>query len=414
MRQTISLLFPLFTILLAIFMFMAGSGALPAVIGIRLNDAGYSAPVIGLLGTGYFAGLTIGSIMAFRLIARVGHIRAFAAYVSIVSACALAYSIAQIVPVWLALRFISGFCVAGVFVCLESWLNDQADADRRGATLAFYMMSLYGGQALSQLLLGVEAGNPRLPFVIASLILSITVVPVALTWMATPANEEHHRFALKALYASSPLGLVGAVTTGLMLGAFYIMSPIHAQRIGMSNLEIAGLIGAVIAGGIALQWPLGWLSDRIDRRKVIVASFAIAAAICVGMAITRAESSLTVQGVLFGGFAFALYPLCVAHTNDHVAVSERIGASGGLVLAYSVGATAGPIASSVMMDSFGPGGLYWFIGASSGAACLFGIWRQLVSAPVPVAEQYPFQVLPRTTPMAASLDPELPADAEDD
>jgi MFS family permease len=389
-------------------MFMAGSGALPAVIGIRLNNSGYSASTIGLLGTSYFTGLTIGSIMAFRLLARVGHIRAFAAYVSIVSASALAYSIVQNVPVWLMLRFINGFCVAGVFVCLESWLNDQSDAERRGATLAFYMMALYSGQALSQLMLDTEAGNPRLPFVIAALILSMTVVPVALTRMAAPATEEQQTFALKALYAASPLGLVGAVVTGIMLGAFYTMSPIHAQRIGMSNLEIAGLIGAVIAGGIALQWPLGWLSDRFDRRKVIVASFAAAAAICIGMAIVVAEMPLTVLGVLFGGFAFALYPLCVAHTNDHVAVSERIGATGGLILVYSVGAAAGPIASSFMMNAFGPGGLYWFIGAVAAVAFLFGVWRQLVSPPVPVEDQYPFQVLPRTTPMAASLDPELP------
>lgn len=405
MRQPI----PLFTLLLAIFMFMLGIGAIPAIIGIRLNSAGYSGPVIGLLGTGYFAGLTLGSVRAFRLISRVGHIRAFAAYVSVVSASTLAYSIAQNVPVWLALRFVNGFCVAGVFVCLESWLNDQTKAENRGMSLGLYMVALYGGQAVSQLLLGVEPVNPVLPFVIASLILSITVLPVALTYMTAPVNSEQRTFRLAELYAISPLGLVGVVTSGLMLGAFYTMGPVHAQRIGMPNMQIATLLGTVIAGGMILQWPLGWLSDRFDRRMIIVVSLAATAAICTLMAVFGRFPLLSVSAMLFGAFAFALYPLCVAHTNDHLTGADRVGASGGLVLAYSVGAAIGPLIGAASMKLLGPGGLYWFIAACAAVAFLFGIWRQIISAPVPVDDQQRFQVLPRTTPMIASLDPELPA-----
>ncbi len=400
---------PVVTILLAIFMFMGGTGGLPAVIGIRLNEANYSAPVIGALGTSYFAGLTVGSILAFRLISGVGHIRAFAALVSILSASVLSYALAQNVLSWALLRFANGFCVAGVFVCLESWLSDRAEENSRGATLAFYMMALYGGQALSQLLLGLEAGNPKLPFLVAAIILSLTVVPVALTQMTAPPHHEQKSFSLKALYAASPLGLAGTVATGLMLGAFYIMAPVHAQRIGLSNLEIASLIGAVIAGGVILQWPIGWLSDRYDRRSVIIVCFALAALTCFAMAVARSFAMCMTFGIMLGGFAFALYPLCVAHTNDHVLLHERVGASGGLILAYSIGATIGPFAGALLMKLFGPGGLYGFLSAVAAFAFLFGIWRQFVSAPVPDDEQHIFHIMPRTSPVAASLDPEVPS-----
>jgi MFS family permease len=224
--------------------------------------------------------------------------------------------------------------------------------------------------------------------------------------MAEPQRGEIHVLRPGELYRASPLGLVGTIATGLMLGAFYIMAPIHAQRIGLNNLETAGLIGLVIAGGTALQWPLGWLSDRFDRRKVIVTSFALTTAICVAMALVGKSAILPGLGALFGGFAFALYPLCVAHTNDHVSVTQRIGASGGLVLSYSVGASLGPLIGAEAMNLIGPGGLYWFIGSVSAMAFVFGIWRQVAAPPVPSSDQGSFQVLPRTTPASAALDPE--------
>lgn len=405
----LSAILPVRTLLLAIFMLMAGSGFLSTLISFRLERAGVSPPMIGLVATAYFAGLTVGSLRVSPLIARVGHIRAFAAFVSIFSASTLAYAIHRDIALWAALRFIDGFAVAGVFICLESWLNERADQESRGVVLASYMIALYLGQAIGQFLLNLSDAKPSLPFMAAAILLSLALVPVALTRITQPVIEELRPLGLRGLYTISPLGVVGATATGMMLGAFYGLGAVFARRLGMDISDTANFMSLVILGGVLLQWPLGKLSDRLDRRRVIVGSFAATALVCMFITLTDSPGlRLLIAGLFFGGLSFALYPLCVAHTNDHLTPAERIGASGGLVLAYSIGAAAGPLVAPAAMLLWGPGGLFFFIGACALTLTLFGLWRQLVGVPVPGGAQRAFQTLPRTTPMAAALDPQTP------
>jgi MFS family permease len=401
------------TLLLAIFVLMAGSGFLSTLISVRLEARGAAPLLIGLVATMYFAGLTLGSLRVPAVIQRVGHIRAFAAFVSLFSASSLIYAVAEPVGVWAALRFIDGLCMAGVFVCLESWLNERAETRTRGAILAAYMISLYSGQAVGQFLLNVgEEARPSLPFMASAILLSLAVIPVVLTRIAGPSLSTQPPMGLARLYRLSPLAIVGAIVTGVMMGAFYGLGAVYAGRLGMDLSGIAVFMSAVIVGGVALQWPLGRLSDVFDRRRVIVGAFGGATVAGPAMAAAGAPGPvLLLLGGLFGGISFALYPLCVAHANDHLSPEQRVGASGGLVLAYSTGAAAGPVLGAAAMTMLGAPGLFLFIGACAGGACAFALWRERIGMPVPSARQRPYQILPRTTPMSAALDPLAPGDA---
>ncbi|MET1754826.1 MFS transporter [Novosphingobium sp. RD2P27] len=404
---------PVRSLLLAIFMLMAGGGFLSTLVSVRLERAGSSAVFIGLVATAYFAGLVTGSLRVPQLVRRVGHIRAFAAFVALLSASTLTYAVHRDPLLWGVLRFIDGLCVAGVFVCLESWLNERAEGATRGAVLAGYMIALYLGQAIGQFLLNLSETKPSMPFLVASILISLSAIPVVLTKISAPPPDDGAALPVRALYSASPLGIVGATVTGWMLGAFYAMGPVFLRRLGMDLSATALFMSVVIMGGVALQWPLGRLSDRFDRRKIIVVVLAGALLASLGIAVVATQGPvLLILGALFGGLSFALYPLCVAHTNDHLAPDQRVAASGGLVLLYSVGAAAGPMAGAAAVTVAGASGLFYFIALCAGGTLAFAFWRQLRALPVPLEQQQSYQVLPRTTPLAATLDPRAEEEKE--
>jgi len=400
---------PVRSLLISIFVLMAGSGFMSTLLSLRLERVGESIIVIGAVAAAYFVGLVIGAMRAGRVVRRVGHIRAFAAFVALLSASTLGYRLLAHPLLWSGLRLIDGFCVAGVFVCLESWLNERADEATRGSILAAYMVCLYGGQALGQFLLGASGGLQAVPFEVASMLISLSILPLCLTRTSAPPPVEAVSFGMGTLFAISPLGTVGAVTTGLMLGAFYGLAAVQVRRFGLDLTQTTTFMTGVILGGVALQWPLGRLSDRHDRRQVIVLSFA--ATLCVSLAMSLLGSSgpmLLVLGAMFGGLSFALYPLCVAHCNDGLHASHRVAASGRLVLLYSIGAALGPIGGALFMAGWGTGGLFLFIALCAGGTVAFSLWRQKAAPFVSVPEQQDFQILPRTTPIASLLDPNTP------
>jgi MFS family permease len=410
----LSAITPVRSLLLAIFLLMAGNGFMATLISVRLEQRGSTALVIGAVATAYFAGLVVGSLRAGLLVGRVGHIRAFAVFVSLLSASTLGYALDPHPALWGLLRLIDGLCVAGVYVCLESWLNERADSDTRGTVLAGYMIALYVGQALGQYLLNLGSSLPSLPFVVASMLISLAAIPVALTRIHAPPVAPTAGPQIRELYAASPLGVVGATITGLMLGGFYALGAVYAQRMGMTLSQVAVFMSAVILGGVALQYPLGALSDRLDRRRVIVLTFAGTVATSVAIVfVTMPGWPLLGLGALFGGLSFALYPLCVAHANDRLPPEQRVSASASLVLAYALGAAGGPIAAAGALTLAGAAGLFWFTATCGALALLFGFWRQLRTRPVPEGDQGAYQILPRTTPMSAALDPRAPADEQE-
>lgn len=402
-----SILPSILALLLGAFLLMLGAGLLGTVLGVRLAEAATPTLVSGTVLAAYFAGLLAGSMRAARIVRGVGHIRAFAAFASIFSAAALAHGLALDPWFWGALRFVEGFCLAGLFMGIESWLNARAENRFRGQVLSLYMATIYLAQGLGQLLLTLPDPTRFLLFAVASMLLSVSLVPVALTRFPAPELPEVRPFGFRALYAISPFGVFGAAASGVLLGAFYAMGPVFAQNIGLDAGGVARFMTAAIIGGLVLQFPLGRLSDRFDRRTVMVG---VAGALtAVGAATTVAPGfgsvALLLAIALFGGLCFALYPLSVAHANDHVDAADMVAASSGLLLAYGVGATLGPLAGSAAMHVLGPAGLFLFMATVGAAATGFGLWRMRARPALPPEAQAPFQVVPRTSPAAAELDP---------
>ncbi len=397
------------------FFLLVGIGLLGTLVPLRLDAGGASSLAIGLVGGAYFVGLVIGTRYGDRVIGLVGHIRAFAAFASILSATILAFPVDVAAVPWAALRFICGFCLAGLFMCVESWLNAQVGNESRGRILSLYMIAVYLGQGAGQLLLPLPDPSGITRFAVCAAFVSLAVVPVAVIRIAAPPVATTESLGLARLYGLSPLGVAGALASGLVLGAFYSLGPVFARALDPDVAQTARFMELVIIGGLILQWPAGRLSDRFDRRHVL---FAVALCLVgVSVAFVLAErampSALLYLAPGFGAVIFTLYPLSVAHANDRIEVSQVVAASGALITVYGLGAAAGPPAASLMMEAIGPAGLFAFIALVGAATAAFALWRMRQRAPVPTADQVQFLPLPRTTPLAGALDPRGEGDGDD-
>lgn len=389
------------------FFLLTGIGLLGTLVPLRLDAGGASSLAIGLVGGAYFVGLIVGTRYGDRVIGAVGHIRAFAAFASILSATILAFPIDVAAVPWAALRFICGFCLAGLFMCVESWLNAQASNDSRGRILSLYMIAVYLGQGAGQMLLPLPDPSGITRFAVCAAFISLAVVPVAVTRVAAPPVVAAETLGLARLYEMSPLGVAGAFVAGLVLGAFYVLGPIFARALDPDVTQTARFMGLVIVGGLILQWPVGRLSDRFDRRHVLVSLALCLVAVSIGFVLAEraVPFALLYLAPVFGAVIFTLYPLSVAHANDRLDSGHVVAASGALITVYGLGAAAGPPAASLAMEAVGPGGLFAFTALVGAATAAFALWRMRQRAPVPTSEQVQFLPLPRTTPLAGQLDP---------
>ena len=396
------------SLLLGVAFLMLANGALSTLIGLRLSATESAATAVGMITAAYYAGLTLGSLYAHRIITRVGHIRAFAAFASVVSVAALSHALFVDAPLWAVLRLTQGFCMAGLYMCIESWLNGTATNESRGQLLSAYMVTLYGASGVGQQLLRLDDEAGVRLFMIVSILLTLALVPVALTRTTPPQLPNVSSFGIRRLYQSSPLGVAGVFISGSITGSIYGLAPVFGASSSFGVSGTALFMSVLILGGMALQWPLGRLSDRFDRRSVIIALSAALSLTSLGMiAAAGLDQSLALMLVapLFGGLAFTLYPVCLAHTNDYVRREDMVSASGGLILANSVGAIIGPPVASALMTTTGPAGLFSFVTGGAACATLYGLWRTRVRPPLPAEAQAAFRPLPQTTPTVSPLDP---------
>ncbi|MEM7188182.1 MAG: MFS transporter [Pseudomonadota bacterium] len=377
-------------LLLGMTLLMVGNGLQGTVLGVRGDAEGYSASVLGFVMSAYFVGFLGGTQAAPWLLRRVGHVRVFAALASFISAAFILYA-ALVDPIaWFILRLAIGFCISGVYVVAESWLNDSATNETRGQTMSAYVTAQMLGIVVAQGLLNTADPGGYDLFVIMSVLVSFSFLPILLSSSPVPVFESTRRMSIGKLYRVSPLGFVGMFFLGTVFACLFGMGAVYAADQGFSTSEISIFIGAIYIGGMACQIPIGWVSDRMDRRVLIagVTGVGSAAAFIAGI-FGGGFWMLTVLAFVIGGMANPLYGLLAAYVNDLLEHEDMASASGGLIFINGVGALTAPVAVGFVMDRIGASGFFLFIALSLGLTALYALWRMTQRPAVPVAETGP-------------------------
>lgn len=384
---------------------LAGNGIQGTLITLRANLENFEPAIIGLLGTAYFAGFALSCLFTPRLIRSVGHIRVFAALATTASAGTLALVLLIDPYIWLLIRFTTGFCFSGLFMVMESWLNaSSANADR-ARVFSIYRLVDLGAVAGTQFLLPVFGTSGFELFAITAIFFSMSLVPVSLGDRSSPKPPEKFNFSLREVWTISPLACLGVLTLGLTNSSFRFIGPLYASKMGLGTAEIATFIALNIVGGAILQYPLGYLSDRFDRRwLVVVATFGAAVA---GILLSRAELGeiryVYFGSFLFGAFAIPLYSLSIAHANDRAGPSQYVLVAAGLLFIYALGASVGPFMASLVIDVFGPPAFFIYTSLAHAALIAVSLFRMSRRPKVPGDSRSRFHMMLRTSPMIARL-----------
>ena len=365
------------SLLLGFGILMLGDGLQGSLLAIRADLEGYSATVTGLIMSSFYCGLLAGSVFTPRIMMKVGHIRVFAALAAMASSAILLHPLFVDAVFWIGLRLISGFCFAGLYVVAESWLNDQATNSNRGKLLSLYMVVTYVGVGIGQLLLNVASPEGFELFILTSVLISVAVVPLLLSAGSSPEYAESVSISVKELYKQSPLGIIGTFFVGLVTATFFALGPVYAQRLGMDVKGVSYFMTAAVLGTVLMQWPIGALSDRFDRRRVLTVITLLAGitAFGCGLLVDYPVHWLFAGVGMFAGFALPLYSVCVAYINDHLNPNQIIAASGTLVLVAGFGSIVGPIVVAGMMDLFGVNSFFWCMGLVHVGTGIFALYR---------------------------------------
>lgn len=359
------LLLPLAALLSGVGLLIVGTGLMFAAIGAQAAGANFSSLVTGLVMSAYFAGAIYGTYACPHIIRKVGFIRAFAAMASVASTLPLMHALWINPWFWGGLRFVTGLCLVGLYLVVESWLNVVAPTDKRGKVFAIYLVVNMVALALGQWLILVGDRFGFVPFVMVSVLFSLALVPITLTPVEQPVVTEAPKFSLIELFTISPIGTLGALVSGMLSGPLLGLGHVFGAGVGFSEAGIATFMAATILGGAVFQWPVGHFSDRHDRRLVLLwVAISCATVAAIGYFLARDyEGSLIALGVVFGGLAFTVYGISVAHVNDLVDRAKVLQVTGGLLLLNGMGATIGPTLAGGFMDLFGPEALMLYFSA---------------------------------------------------
>ncbi len=365
-------------LLLGVMLLMVGNGVQGSLLGIRGAMEGFSTFELSVVMSSYYLGFLGGSRLAPEMIRRVGHVRVFAALGSLISAVLVLYPLLLDWTAWSVMRVVIGFSFSVIYVTAESWLNNTTANETRGQALSAYMIVQMLGIIASQVLLSFGDPLGFGLFIIPSVLVSLAFMPILLADTPAPAFDQIRPMSFRRLYKISPLGCVGMLLTGGVFSAMFGMASVWGALVGLSIGQIAAFVGALYVGGLLLQYPIGWISDRLDRRVLVVWMSAIGAAVMfVATAFQLPFEVVLIVAVLLGGTINPLYSLLIAHANDVLSREDMAAASAGLIFLNGLGAIFGPLITGWLMEMIGPRGFFLFIGLLFAMLAGYAIWRML-------------------------------------
>jgi MFS family permease len=371
---------------------MLGAGLQGTEISLRATLEGFPAPLTGAVMSCYYIGYMFGTALAPRLVRRVGHIRVFAAMAALASASILAQGLFIAALPWALLRGLSGLAFAGIYVVAESWLNESSSRATRGSLLAVYMVVLYIGLGSSQFLLIPTDPRTSAPFMLVAILISLAIVPIVVAAQHAPEIALPEKVRYRDLYRDSPLGVVAVTVAGMVTSTVYSMGPVYARLSGLDTSGVATFMGVSVLAAVVLQYPVGRLSDRIDRRTVIAAICILATLAAAVPAAFHAlpRGLVLVVAAVFSGLAFTLYSLGVSHVNDHLAPPQMVAASGALLRLNGIGAALSPVLVGGLIARFGPPAYFGSLAGLTGLLSVFDLWRKMRRQPPPPERKQPF------------------------
>ena len=387
--RAISITWPL---LLGMGVLMLGAGLQSTLLGLRATLEGFPTLVTGVIMSCYYVGYVSGTVIAPPLLRQIGHIRVFAALAAIAAVAILVQGCFVNPWAWGAMRLISGVCFAGIYVVAESWLNDRASRANRGRLLAVYMVVLYVGLGAAQYLLLLSNPNTPTPFMLVSVLISLAMVPIVVSAQQMPERAVPGKVRLRDLYRDTPLGVVAIMVSGLVSSIIFSMGPVYARLSGLQTHNIATFMALSILSAVITQYPIGRLSDRMDRRTVIagICTFAMLVAVAIVAFPALPHAAFLALSALFSGFALTLYSLSVSHVNDKLEPAQMVAASSALLLLNGSAAAIGPVLAGSLMSAFGPPAYFATLAALTGTLAVFDLWRKTRRRPVPPSQKGPF------------------------
>lgn len=388
---------------IGLFIVCIGNAFIASLTTLRLDAAGESATVIGVISASYFIGLTLGAVFNDRVILRIGHIRAYSGFVSLIAISMLLQGLIFNREVWFVLRLLNGWACIGVFLVVESWLLLSGDARNRGRLLALYMIALYGSGMLGQFALGsITQLGEMAPFMVAGLLASMSVLPVVMIPRMTPVVERAEPLSPRRVIRLTPTGVMGCFMSGVFIAAIYTLLPLYLQRIGMDVAQVGQAMGVVILGAMVLQYPVGRWSDTRDRQGILITLVAFCALLSALILLLPDRSPLLMALLfLLGGGAFAVYPVAVSHAADRAPAGALVPMIQSLLLINSLGCALSPLLIAQVMTWLGAAGLFWCFAVLNLGTMAFFLWRRRERpAPTPVA---PFAAAAQMSPAGVEL-----------